>query len=57
MKLSVITTMAMLAAAPVAVFAANPSVLAAQSQPSDKELSSLIATKMANDKTVSPDAI
>jgi hyperosmotically inducible protein len=57
MKLSVMMAVAMLAAGPVAAIAAERSSSAAQAQPSDQELSSLIATRLANDKSLSPDAI
>jgi osmotically-inducible protein OsmY len=57
MKLSVITAVAMLAAVPAerGVFAQAAS--ATQARPSDQELSSVIATKIANDKSLSADAI
>jgi hyperosmotically inducible periplasmic protein len=57
MKLSVITTVAMLAAAPIAMPAFAQESSATQVKASDQELSSLIATKLANDKSLSPDAI
>ena len=57
MKLSIITTITMLAAAPLGVPAFAQESAATQIRPSDSELSSLIATKIANDKSLSPDAI
>ena len=56
MKLSVITTVAILASGPISAFSAVPAS-AFQAQPSDKDISSLIATKLASDKAVKPDAI
>ena len=55
MKLSVIATVAMLSTVPAAQYAQTPPVT--QAQPSDRELSNLIAKAIANDKTLSPDAI
>jgi hyperosmotically inducible periplasmic protein len=57
MKLSVITAVALLAAGPVAGTAFAQATAATQTRPTDQELSSLIATKIANDKSLSPDAI
>ena len=57
MTLTVIMTMAMLAAGPATDTAFALATPVAQAQPSDQELSSLIATKIANDKSLSPDAI
>ena len=58
MKLSVITAVALLAAGPVAGTAfAGQTSSATQAKPTDQELSSLIATKIANDKTLSTDAV
>jgi hyperosmotically inducible periplasmic protein len=57
MKLSALTTVALLAAAPIAAFAAPPASVAAQTQPSDQDISNLIATKIASDKSLKPDAI
>jgi osmotically-inducible protein OsmY len=57
MKLSVITAIAILAAAPVAGIASAQSTSTTQTRASDQELSSLISTKIANDKSLSPDAI
>jgi hypothetical protein len=56
MKLSVIALAAMLVAIPASSAVAQ-SATATQSRPSDKELSSMIATKIANDKALSADAI
>jgi osmotically-inducible protein OsmY len=58
MKLSVITAVALLAAGPVAgtAFAAQ-ATSATQAKPTDQQLSSLIATKIANDKSLSTDAV
>lgn len=57
MKLSVITAIAMLAAAPVGVPAFAQESSATQIKPSDQDLSSLIATKIASDKSLSTDAV
>ena len=57
MKLSTITTLAMLATVPVAVPAFAQGSSAAQVKPSDQDLSSLIATKIANDTSLSADAV
>lgn len=57
MKLSVITAVAILAAGPVAGPVFAQSTAATQTKKSDSDLSSLIATKIANDKALSPDAI
>ena len=58
MKLSVITAVALLAAGPVAGTAfAGQATSATQAKPTDQQLSSLIATKIANDKTLSTDAV
>ena len=57
MKLSVITAVAMLAAGPVAMPAFAQASSAAQTKPTDQELSSLIATKIANDKSLGSDAV
>jgi hyperosmotically inducible protein len=57
MKLSVITAVVMLAAGPAAGVAFSQASSATQTRPSDKELMSLIATKIANDKALDPDAI
>ena len=57
MKLSVITALAILAAVPMTAPALAQSASATQSRPSDQQLSSLIATKIANDKSLSADAI
>ena len=57
MKLSVITAVAILAAGPVAAPVFAQATEATQTKKSDSDLSSLIATKIANDKSLSPDAI
>jgi hyperosmotically inducible protein len=57
MKLSVITAVAMLATGPMTSAAFAQATSATQPRPTDQELSSLIATKIANDKSLSPDAI
>lgn len=57
MKLSVMTTVAMLAICPSAASAALPAVSAVQAQPTDQDISNLIATKIASDKSLKPDAI
>jgi hyperosmotically inducible protein len=56
MKLSVIALVAMLGAV-TSSSAVAQSATATQTRPSDKELSSMIATKIANDKALSADAI
>jgi hyperosmotically inducible protein len=57
MKLSVITAVAMLAAGPIAGTALARTASQAATKPTDQELSSLISTKIANDKSLSADAI
>ncbi len=57
MKLSVITAVAILAAGPVVGSAFAQSTSATQPKPTDQELSDLIAKKISNDKTLSPDGI
>jgi osmotically-inducible protein OsmY len=58
MKLSTTTAIALLAIAPVATTnTASAQATAAQSRPSDAQLSSEIATRIANNKTLSPDAV
>jgi hyperosmotically inducible periplasmic protein len=57
MKLIVITAAAMLAAGPVASTAFAQATATTQAKPTDQELSSLIATKIANDKSLGTDAI
>ena len=57
MKLSVITITTILAAGLFSGRAVAQSTSAAQAQPSDQDLSSLIATRIANDKSLSADAI
>jgi hyperosmotically inducible periplasmic protein len=56
MKLSALTTIALLAAGPISAFAAAP-VSAVQASSTDQDISNLIATKLASDKSVKPDAI
>lgn len=56
MKLSVLTTIALLTAGPISAFAAAPAY-AVQTSSTDQDISSLIATKLASDKSVKPDAI
>ena len=56
MKLNAIFTVAVLAGGPIsAALAAAP--LAPQAQPSDQQISNVIATKIAGDKSLKPDAI
>ena len=57
MKLNVISTVAMLAVGPISIFAAVPAPSAVQAQPTDQDLSNLIATKIAGDTSLKPDAI
>ncbi len=57
MKLNVITAVLMLASTPGVAPAFAQSASATQNRPSDNELSSTIATKIANDKTLSADAV
>ena len=57
MKLSVITAVAILAAGPVVGSAFAQSTSATQPKPTDQELSDLIAKKISDDKTLSPDGI
>lgn len=57
MKLSVITAVVMLGVGPIAAPAFAQASSSTQTRPTDKELSSLIATKIANDKALDPDAI
>jgi len=57
MKLSVITAVAILAGTPMAGTAIAQSASATQAKPSDQELSTLIAKKIADDKSLTPDAI
>jgi osmotically-inducible protein OsmY len=56
MKLSIITVVGLLAVAPAAN-AAMAQTATAQSRPTDQQLSSEIATRIANNKTLSPDAV
>jgi hyperosmotically inducible protein len=57
MKLSIFAAVTFLAAGPAVVNAAIQSAPATQSAPSDRQLSNEIATRIANDKTLSTDAI
>lgn len=57
MKLSVIAIATMLTAASVSAATTAQSTAATQPRPSDQDLSSLIATKIANDKALSADAV
>lgn len=57
MRFSVMTTVAMLAAGPISAVAAVPTHSAVQAQPSDQDISNLIATKIAGDKSLKPDGI
>jgi hyperosmotically inducible periplasmic protein len=57
MRLDVVTAVIVLAATPCISPAYAQSQSASQTRPTDDELSSVIATKIANDKTLSADAI
>ena len=57
MKLSIITTVAVLAAGPVALTAHAQSTAATQTRPSDEQLNAEIATKIANHETLKADAV
>ena len=57
MKLSIITTLALLAAGPVAGQAGAQTSAATQVRPSDEQLSAEIATKIANHETLKADAV
>ena len=59
MKLSTITAVALLAVVPVlgTATAAPAQATAAQARPTDEQLSSEISTRIANNKTLSPDAV
>src|SRR4051812_7607861 len=57
MKLGVVLTAAMLAAGPVAGTVFAQSGTATETRPSDADLSKQIATKIANDKSLTPDAV
>jgi hyperosmotically inducible periplasmic protein len=57
MKLSIIAILALLASAPLAVAASAQDAPATQARPTDEQLSQEIATKIANHKTLSADAI
>ena len=56
MKLSIIATIALLASAPIAA-ASMQDAQATQARPSDEQLMSEIATKIANHETLSADAV
>jgi hyperosmotically inducible periplasmic protein len=57
MKLSVITAVALLSAGPIAGTAFAQATSSTQARPSDQELSNTIAKSIANDPTLSADAI
>ena len=57
MKLSIITTVALLAAGPAVHQAAAQGATTTQTRPSDEQLSSEIATKIANDERLAADAV
>lgn len=57
MKLSIIATLAVLAATPAVSTAMAQSAGATQTRPSDEQLSREIATKIANDNRLSADAV
>ncbi len=59
MKLFVLTTMAVLAAGPLAgsAIAQAPPAAQTQTRPTDEQLSAEIATRIANDKTLGADAV
>ena len=57
MKLSTITAVALLALAPMAAANTVAAQTTAPARPSDQQLSSEIATRIANNKTLSPDAV
>jgi osmotically-inducible protein OsmY len=57
MKLSILTAVALLAAGPVAHTAAAQTGTTTEVRKSDAQLSSEIATRLANNKTLSPDAV
>jgi hyperosmotically inducible periplasmic protein len=57
MKLSIITTVALLAAGPVAGQAAAQTSAATQARASDEQLSAEIATRIANHETLKADAV
>jgi osmotically-inducible protein OsmY len=57
MKLSVITAVAMLSAGPIVATAIAAPASSIQARPSDQELSNAIAKSIANDPTLSADAI
>src|SRR3954470_22987803 len=57
MKLSIITAVALLATGPVAGTALAQATSATQTRPTDEQLSSEIATKIANHDTLKADAV
>lgn len=57
MKLSILTAVALLAAGPATHTAAAQTATTTEVRKSDAQLSSEIATRIANDKTLSPDAV
>jgi osmotically-inducible protein OsmY len=57
MKLSIMAALAVLATGPTVAAATGQAAAATQARPSDEQLSREIATKIANDKTLAPDAI
>lgn len=57
MKLSILTAVALLTAGPVAHTAAAQTATTTEVRKSDAQLSSEIATRIANDKALSPDAV
>ena len=57
MKLSTIAAVALLAASPLTNAAVAQTPSAAQARPTDEQLTSEIATKIANEKTLTPDAV
>ena len=57
MKLSIIATLALLASGPLAAAAIPQDAPATQARPSDEQLTSEIATKIANHETLSADAV
>jgi osmotically-inducible protein OsmY len=57
MKLSAFTTVVLLAAGPTSTLAAVPASAAVQTATADQDITNLITTKIASDKSVKPDAI
>ena len=57
MKLSTIAAVALLAAGPLTSAAVAQTPPTAQARPTDEQLTSEIATKIANEKTLTPDAV